>query len=410
MSSYLISNEDNLYVCDAVSLNKLKISKESKAKVAKVLNISRGEVIEIPKELASSILHKDVTKEVNTTVNHGEVKNCSYPLGYNSMLITNESDDNEIKIIQKNIKVNPFIKIYKNNVVDKQLETITNKHIVIDLEHKDLIRNVWLFKDFEFEATYFHEGMLKFSPDNLKKLDTLSILENKTFYRFFSKSTELIQVPYKVSLSDDSRYYVGSDAMIQDIDASCRNLEIKLEEIHKTSTFIATDRYMGLLDKAAKLIIADAYEKDIENKKVYFNKNFSNAIVANMINEFVIKDKDKITVNIKHYKNVDVYAMRVLIDDEICTQWLYGTDPKELYNNVLEHFYTLYHQNGITFGKATQESYEVIQSVDALPKANTDVFMDMLSKKYKVSLLKFDELLACNIYIFCLTEMEVAHE
>lgn len=413
MGNWIINNDDNLYLCDNVSLNKLKISREPKEKIIKLLKVPKDEVVEISNELAMNILHKNMSEVTEDTIDISEVNYGSYPLSYNSILITGKSEDigkdNELGILTKNIDINPLISLYKKNIVQKKLFNKSRKHIVIDLESKNIIRNIWLLKDYEFKYTSFYDELTEDSVNFLEKLNAISLWQNESIYNFLNKSTDLIQVPYKIALSNDSKYYAGIDAVVQDLRASYRNIESKFKEIYPSFSFIVADELNELLNKCSELILNAAPPEKIIRKRIYFNKVSSNSIISNMIHEFE-EDYSKIVIEIKQHREANIYAMRATLEDKICTEWLYSTSPQELYNEVLDHFYTIYHQNTIILGKLKETYGEIISSADVLPNANINFLRNMLQEKYMAHMLKIDELSSANIYIFRIQERQALYE
>ncbi|QAA31117.1 hypothetical protein [Clostridium manihotivorum] len=404
MGNWIINDNNNIYICDEVALNKIKMPKDSKEKFVKLFKLDHNDICEITEELAEGLLNKSAKKNIGIK-NEEKISYNRYVLNSKSMVITNEYLEhmNEIKILKKDIEVDPFVELYEKAIAKNKLISDENRNILIDLESRDIVRRIWLLKDYALEEVSLQEELFQNSENSLKKLDAISIWQNKSIYDFSSVKTDLVQIPYKISVSNNGTYYAGVDGIIQDLRASYKNIDLKLKEVYSNYNWITADNWEVLLENSIELLFNRFEPEELEKKIIFFNKEKNQVIIHKMIDKFESL-KDSLRVEVKQHKTLSVYSMRARLGDESCTQWLYGYDPQKLYVRVLEHFYAVQHQNCISFDREKDNGYSEETALELLPIGDVKLLKDKLGEKYKLQILKVDELLKEDIHVLRLEE------
>lgn len=404
MGNWIINDNNNIYICDEVALNKIKMPKASKEKFIKLFKLDNNDICEITEELAEGLLNKSTNKN-RAIKNVDQISYNRYVLNSSSMIITNDYLEHmdEIKILKKDIEVDPFVELYEKAIAKNKLISDENSNILIDLESRDIVRPIWLLKDYALEEVSFQDELFQNSENSLKKLDAISIWQNKSIYDFSSLKTDLVQIPYKISVANNGIYYAGVDGIIQDLMASYKNIDLKLKEVYSNYSWITADNWEVLLENSIELLFDTFQPEELEKKIIFFSKENTQATINKMINKFEAL-KYSLVVEVKQHKTLNIYSMRARLGDEGCTQWLYGYDPKKLYVKVLEHFYAVQHQNSISFEREKDNGYSEETALELLPIGDVKLLKDKLGEKYKLQMLKVEDLLKEDIHVLRLEE------
>jgi hypothetical protein len=287
MGNWIINDNNNIYICDEVALNKIKMPKASKEKFIKLFKLDNNDICEITEELAEGLLNKSTNKN-RAIKNVDQISYNRCVLNSSSMIITNDYLEHmdEIKILKKDIEVDPFVELYEKIIAKNKLISYESSNILIDLESRDIVRPIWLLKDYALEEVSFQDELFQNSENSLKKLDAISIWQNKSIYDFSSLKTDLVQIPYKISVANNGIYYAGVDGIIQDLMASYKNIDLKLKEVYSNYSWITADNWEVLMENSIELLFDTFQPEELEKKIIFFSKENTQATINKMINKF----------------------------------------------------------------------------------------------------------------------------
>ncbi|MDR0268518.1 MAG: hypothetical protein LBJ26_10495 [Paenibacillus sp.] len=209
-----------------------------------------------------------------------------------------------------------------------------------------------LLSDYSLEAGELAEVLTCGNEvDWTEMLDALERLESCIVPDFLVRSKEWLQMPYKITESEDGYFYTGELGAEQMVYASCRNLEQLLEQINPDATWLVVAGPGHGLKRLAQLILESEAIRPgrIERRVIPFSNLTQDKRIHAMIKRFV-PDAERIHIHVDHAAGTPLWSAAAGYGEEVWTDKVYATTAEQVVHEALIRFYAMVRQNGIRSG------------------------------------------------------------
>ncbi|WP_371069505.1 hypothetical protein [Sediminibacillus sp. JSM 1682029] len=415
-NNWLVEDRNELFLYDGRSLHQLKITPSAKKNILQLFS-HKGEASPINDEYAYKMLKKTLPEategihlnDIQIEKIEGNLTNCVlrpemwylYKIGdKRAVLFPGDSSRmiiHTLPIVESNDdECDWILDLYgRNTIVSRQRNGESPKTLLLDLDSKFITREITFFSEYEMKmVTDYSELFRKKTRKAVDNLTALEELEKEQMTPFVFYHNNLQQTPYKVTTSENNELYVGEDKVEQILRASYRNIELLLQKEIKDGTWLVVENEAQLLRKVSCLLFQ---EEKIKTSFFSIAKLGIEDKVMAMLQRFD-PNLHELALQIQKDSQFNIYRIRCLCESAICTDWLYGYDPREMVIEILKHYFAVQLQNKMEFGTFPNKIH-IEEDGYNIPEKNIENLLEVVKKNFLMYVLHVPKLLSNNIYL-----------